>query len=322
MRTGVVAAAARSVSPAATEYVEAQTVSLALDRIDQQSLPLDRTYRHFGTGSGVTVYVFDGGVLDTHPELAGRVRRGFNAFPGEEHLCNAHGTAVAGAVAGTTLGVAPAAEIVDVKMVECRRLRGTIDAIVQGARWVLADHARHPERRAIANWSFIADTAATIPALDSAVTELIDAGIPVVVSAGNIEMNACRIAPANSPGAIVVGASRVRRMGSDSTARLIDARTPGTAFGPCLDVFAPGDSVLLPSIEGRLATTQLWTGTSMSAGYVSGAIALYLEAHPTATPNEVAEHIRSTSRSTVVDPARSPNTGLLFIGQDKRLAAR
>ena len=322
VRTGVVSAAAHSVSPAATEYVEAQTVSLALDRIDQQSLPLDRTYRHFGTGSGVTVYVFDGGILDTHPELAGRVRRGFNAFPGEEHLCNAHGTAVAGAVAGTTLGVAPAAEIVDVKMVECRRLRGTIDAIVQGARWVLADHARHPERRAIANWSFIADTAATIPALDSAVTELIDAGIPVVVSAGNIEMNACRIAPANSPGAIVVGASRVRRMGSDSTARLIDARTPGTAFGPCLDVFAPGDSVLLPSIEGRLATTQLWTGTSMSAGYVSGAIALYLEAHPTATPSEVAEHIRSTSRSTVVDPARSPNTGLLFIGQDKRLAAR
>jgi subtilisin family serine protease len=318
VNTTVVAAAASSVAPATTEYVESQTVSLALDRIDQQSLPLDRTYRHFGTGSGVTVYVFDGGILDTHPELAGRVRRGFNAFPGEEHLCNAHGTAVAGAVAGRTLGVAPGAEIVDVKMVECRRLRGTIDAIVQGARWVLADHARHPERRAIANWSFIADTAATIPALDSAVTALIEAGIPVVVSAGNIEMNACRIAPANSPGAIVVGASRVRRIGSDSTARLVDARTPGTAFGACLDVFAPGDSVMLPSMEGRLATTQLWTGTSMSAGYVSGAIALYLEAHPTATPSEVADHVRSTSHGTVVDPVRSPNTGLLFIGPEKR----
>lgn len=320
-RTGVVASAASSVSPVTTEYIEAQTVSFALDRIDQQSLPLDRTYRHFGTGNGVTVYVFDGGILDTHPELAGRVRRGFNAFPGEEHLCNAHGTAVAGAVAGSTLGVAPGAEIVDVKMVECRRLRGTIDAIVQSARWVIADHARNPERRAVANWSFIADTAATIPALDSAITALRDAGIPVVVSAGNIEMNACRIAPANSPGAIVVGASRVRRVGSDSTARLVDARTPGTAFGACLDVFAPGDSVLLPSIEGRLATTQLWTGTSMSAGYVSGAIALYLEAHPTATPDEVADHIRTTARGTVVDPVRSPKAGLLFIGSEKRVAA-
>jgi subtilisin family serine protease len=324
VRTNTVASAASSVVPATTEYVESQTVSLALDRIDQQSLPLDRTYRHFGTGSGVTVYVFDGGILDTHPELEGRVRRGFNAFPGEEHLCNAHGTAVAGAVAGTTLGVAPGAEIVDVKMVECRRLRGTIDAIVQGARWVLADHARHPERRAVANWSFIADTAATIPALDSAVTALTDAGIPVVVSAGNIEMNACRIAPANSPGAIVVGASRVRRLGTDSTARLVDARTPGTAFGSCLDVFAPGDSVLLPSIEGRLATTQLWTGTSMSAGYVSGAIALYLEAHPTASPDAVYEYIRSASRGTIVDPTRSPHTGLLYLGTDRHssLASR
>ena len=76
--------------------------------------------------------------------------------------------------------------------------------------------------------------------------------------------------------------------------------------------------MLLPSIEGRRATTQLWTGTSMSAGYVSGAIALYLEAHPDASPDDVAGHIRSTSRGTVVDPARSPRTGLLYIGPDKR----
>ena len=82
--------------------------------------------------------------------------------------------------------------------------------------------------------------------------------------------------------------------------------------------------MLLPSIEGRLATTQLWTGTSMSAGYVSGAIALYLEAHPTASPTAVANHIRTTSRGVVVDPARSSNTGLLFIDPERRavIAAR
>jgi subtilisin family serine protease len=323
--TSVVASAGSTVASLPTAFVESQTVSFALDRIDQRSLPLDQTYRHFGTGSGVTVYVFDGGILDTHPELAGRVRRGYDAFPGEEHVCNAHGTAVAGAVGGTTLGVAPDAEIVDVKMVECRRLRGTIDAIVQGARWVIADHARHPSRPAIANWSFIADTAASIPALDSAVVSLRAAGIPVVVSAGNVEMNACRIAPANSPGAIVVGASRIRRAGTEAPARLVDARTPGTAFGTCLDVFAPGDSVLLPSMESpHQPTTQLWTGTSMSAGYVSGAIALYLEAHPTASPDAVYEYIRSASRGTIVDPTRSPHTGLLYLGTDRHssLASR
>ena len=88
--TGVALAAAAGNSlrtTVSTAYVESQTVSFALDRIDQRALPLDHAYKHFGSGRGVTVYVFDGGVLDTHPELEGRVRRGFNAFPNEDHLC-------------------------------------------------------------------------------------------------------------------------------------------------------------------------------------------------------------------------------------------
>src|SRR4249920_3572671 len=83
---------------------ESPTVSFALDRIDQRSLPLDRTYRHGATGKGVTVYVFDGGVSSTHPELAGRVRVGYSGFPNDPKICNPHGTAVAGAIAGATLG--------------------------------------------------------------------------------------------------------------------------------------------------------------------------------------------------------------------------
>ena len=311
------AGAALASARAPASYVEAPTFSLALDRIDQHRLPLDSTYRHYGSGAGVTVYVFDGGVLASHPELEGRVRRGYDAFPDGPAVCNAHGTAVAGAVAGTTLGVAPDAEIVDVKMVDCRRMRGTIEAIVRGTRWMLADVARHPERRAVANWSFIADTTTNIPALDAAVTALNDAGIPVVVAAGNLDMNACRIAPANSPGAIVVGASRVRRaIGSDT---LLDERAPDTAYGPCIDLFAPGDSVLLPSVDltGH-AVSQLWTGTSMSAGYVSGAIALYLESHPYATPDIVSAYLRASSAGTRVDAMRTPLAGMLYVGTSEK----
>src|SRR3712207_5165034 len=80
-----------------------RTTSVALDRIDQRQLPLDATYRRSGSGRGVTVYVFDGGVSPTHPELAGRVRIGYTAFPTDPKICNAHGTAVAGAIAGATL---------------------------------------------------------------------------------------------------------------------------------------------------------------------------------------------------------------------------
>jgi len=298
------------------DVVESRTVSFALDRIDQRDLPLDHRFQRRGTGSGVTVYVFDGGISATHPELAGRVRTGFTAFPADAAICNPHGTAVAGAVAGSTLGVAPGVELVDVKMVDCARVRGTIQGIVDATRWVLEDVRRNPGRRAVANWSFIADTAAVIPALDSAVHSLVRAGIPVVVSAGNVATDACRVSPANSRGAIVVGASAVMR---DAAGEIRDRRAPGTAYGPCIDVYAPGDSVLLPSLDARRQhTTQLWNGTSMSAGYVSGAIALYLEANPTASPAAIASWLRATGTPGVVAGARSAVNHLLFVGARER----
>lgn len=312
---------ASSSVPATTIYTT-RTLSFALDRIDQRDLPLDQTYSHSATGNGVTVYVFDGGVSTTHPELEGRVRVGFSGFPGDAKLCNPHGTAVAGAIAGSTLGVAPNAEIVDVKMVQCERLRGTIKAIVDGARWVIEDHRRHPGP-AVANWSFIADTSSRVPALDTAVKELRAAGIAVVVSAGNLEIDACRVSPGNSDGTIVVGASGVSSERTrDGTMRNIDRRSPGTAYGSCIDVYAPGDSVLLPSFDRDFSPiTQLWNGTSMSAGYVSGAAALYLEVHPNATPDEVAAALERNATTNALRDTRTASSRMLFVGTGERQMA-
>lgn len=296
----------------ARSVFENETVSLALDRIDQRDLPLDRTYRRRGTGQGVTVYVFDGGIMASHPELAGRVRKGFDAFEGDGDICNAHGTAVAGAIAGRTLGVAPEAKIVDVKMVECSKLRGTIKAIVDGAAWVIEDHRKHGGP-AVANWSFIADTASRIPGLDSAVAALRAEGIPVIVSAGNVEVNACRVSPGNAEGAVVVGASTIVR--DRSTNKVTDRRAYNTAYGQCVDFYAPGDSVLLPSFDAaRTPSVQLWNGTSMSTGYVSGAVALFLEANPKATPDDALRYLRGTATMNVVQNTYAPISWLLYVG--------
>jgi subtilisin family serine protease len=306
--------------------IATKTTSVALDRIDQRQLPLDATYRRSGSGRGVTVYVFDGGVSPTHPELAGRVRTGYTAFPSDPKICNAHGTAVAGAIAGATLGVAPEAEIVDVKMVQCSTLRGTIKGIVDGAKWVIEDH-KVRGGAAIANWSFIADTAADIPALDSAVAQLRAVGIAVVVSAGNVDQNACKISPANAVGTIVVGASAVASDSTDGARVTIDKRADNTAWGPCVDVFAPGDSVLLPSLDPLMKPiTQLWNGTSMSAGYVSGAAALFLEIAPKATPDQVAGYVRGSATQGVIRNAGAEAGRLLYVGvagrADRSVASR
>ena len=152
-----------------------------------------------------------------------RVRR----ISSSPRICNAHGTAVAGAAAGATLGVAPEAEIVDVKIINCDHMRGSVGAIVDAARWTVQDHRRHPGQPAIANWSFAVDTTRNVPEVDSAMVMLRDAGMLVVVAAGNFDIDACHVSPANAPRALVVGASAlVRSSGTQREWQDVRARTP------------------------------------------------------------------------------------------------
>jgi len=301
-----------------------RTTSLALDRIGKRQPRLDSTLRRSRTGAGVAIYVFDGGVSEYHRELSGRMRMGFDAFPSSPRLCNPHGTAVAGAAAGATLGVAPDAEIIDVKIINCDHLRGSVSAILAAARWAVEDHAQHPGQPAVANWSFAVDTGRAVPDIDRAAAMLHDAGILVVAAAGNIETDACRVSPANTPHALVVGASALvdRRDGSGLRR---DVRAPNTAWGPCISVYAPGDSVELPSLDRGLPSVMVWNGTSMAAGYVSGAAALILERDPMASPERVAQILLSSATQNAVDERRGNTNGLrarlLYIGPVERIIA-
>jgi subtilisin family serine protease len=278
--------------------VETYTASLALDRIAKRRPELDGFSRRTGTGRGVSIYVFDGGVSTIHPELKGRVRAGFDAYPSNPRVCNAHGTAVAGAAAGRTLGVAPAADVVDIKIINCLTKHGSAEAILAAARWVVADHVRHPDRPAVANWSFVVAPSDALETVNEAIEMLENAGILVVSAAGNVETDACRVSPASSGSTLVVGASALVRTDSVS---FRDVRVAGTAWGRCVDVYAPGDSVLLPNLVDDAPTTALWSGTSMATGYVSGAAALVLEAMPSATPAQLTRVIERRATNDVVD---------------------
>jgi subtilisin family serine protease len=261
-----------------------------------------------GNGAGVVAYVIDTGVRSTHAQFTGRVRAGFVSVEqgsddgnGSED-CHGHGTHVAGTIAGADYGVAPEAEIIPVRVLDCVG-EGYLSDVIRGLNWVAANHA--DGALAVANMSLGGGYS---PAVNAAVQGVIADGVTVVVAAGNggldqVGDDACGSSPASAPGAITVGATDVN-----------DRRTSFSNYGSCVDLFAPGKDITSAWWTSTSATRTL-SGTSMAAPHVAGAIALQL-ASTRSTSAELASATMSSvaSRNRVTDAgAGSPNR-LLYIG--------
>lgn len=268
-----------------------------LDRTDQRNLPLNSTYVYDTTASNVNAYIVDTGVLATHTQFSGRMGTGYTAINDGRGTsdCNGHGTHVAGTVAGTTHGIAKGARVFPVRVLGCNG-SGTNAGVIAGMDWVAANHIKP----AVANMS-LGGGAST--ATDNAVTGMHNAGVVVVVAAGNDNGNACSYSPARAPLAITVG----------STTNT-DARSSFSNFGTCLDIYAPGSNITSAWYTSSTATNTI-SGTSMASPHVAGVAALYLANNPTATPAQVATAIINNSTPNKVTGAGtgSPNRLLYSI---------
>jgi subtilisin family serine protease len=302
-------ALALAADPAVAEVVQDEVVHLdatqpsppswGLDRIDQADLPLDASYTYpDSAGAGVTAYIIDTGVRVTHREFAGRARVGFDAF-GEDGLDgNGHGTHVAATVAGTSYGVAKAAEIVAVRVLDDSGA-GTIASVVAGVDFVTGD----ADGPAVANMS-LGGGANT--ALDTAVRNSIAAGVTYAVAAGNdYGDDASGTSPARVAEALTIGSST-------ST----DTVSGFSNIGTVVDLFAPGSSIASAWNTSDTAVNTI-SGTSMATPHVAGAAALYLADHPAATPAQVADHLVETAVYNRLSgvPANTVNA-LLHVGDE------
>jgi subtilisin family serine protease len=247
-----------------------------LDRIDQRDRPLNGTYNYNWTGSGVRAYIIDTGIRPTHTQFGGRAAVAFDATGGNGLDCNGHGTHVAGTIGGSVHGVAKSVQLRGVRVFGCGSTTST-STIISGVNWVAANHVKP----AVANMSLGGGISSS---LDTAVNNLINAGVTVAVAAGNNNgADACNTSPARVANAITVGSST-------ST----DARSSFSNIGPCLDIFAPGSSITSTWSTSDTATNTI-SGTSMASPHVAGVAALYLQANPGASPATVRNAIVSNS---------------------------
>jgi subtilisin family serine protease len=264
-----------------------------LDRIDQRSLPLDLQYKAQHTGRGSTVYVVDTGVRITHSEFGGRASHGFSAFGGDSSDRHGHGTHCAGTAAGATYGVAKEANIVAVKVLGDNGM-GEMSWIVAGLDWIIQNRVKD---NAVVSMSLGGPSWVSV---NKAVRVLTEAGVPVVVAAGNENQDASNISPASEPTAFTVAATTTS-----------DSRAPYSNFGPSVDIFAPGSSVTSAGVVDDYSTATL-SGTSQACPHVAGVMALYFERSPSAPVKEVYAAILSSATPGLVRDAQGSSNLLLF----------
>ncbi|TKX87533.1 PKD domain-containing protein [Halorubrum sp. SS5] len=250
-------------------------------------------------GSNVTVAVLDTGVDADHPDLDHAVVDQVDFTGDGTGDRDGHGTHVAGTIAGdgsvdgNFTGVAPGADIMDVKVLGDDG-SGSMSQVIEGIDYADANGAD------VISMSLGGPGDIDDPIVD-AVNEAEANGTVVVAAAGNAGPDRRTIgSPALAPSSIAVGATA----GSTGELAVFSSRGPTTAGIVKPDLVAPGVGITAANTGGTAASdtpdpyVEL-SGTSMATPHVSGVVALMLDAAPDATTDRVRNTLLSTTDAPV-----------------------
>ena len=321
-----------------------------LDRIDQVESVLDGRFDRGTAGAGSVVYVMDTGIRADHVEfddgestrvvagidVAGSVSVGASSCTSqskslapcfstlEELTSSSHGTAVASIIAGSRTGVAPAASLVSVRMMNERGLTTTstylkaFDQIIRHA-WAAASVSRTSVVN-ISGWVLERLGADDGPPVRFATVERkIREMISGVDASGRPDPDGRRflfVVAANNVDGGCSSAGIVDRFPATLGERIdgvitVGGMTADNAFwkGGCrggVEVLAPAQGIFSATITGRDhyrgRRPNHRSGTSFAAPIISGVAARLLADRPEMTPQQVEMAIRATP-SRITNPA-------------------
>ncbi len=276
------------VEPDGIMQVTAQILPWGIDRIDAD---ISSTLAGNGTGAitGVNSYIIDTGIDTKHVDL--NVVKHVNFAGGPNTDCHGHGTHVAGTVgarddASNVVGAAPGLPQTGVKVLGCGG-SGTISGVIKGVDWVTANAVKP----AIANMSLGGGANLS---LDTAVTNSATSGVFYSLAAGNAGLDACNYSPARAGthnGVMTTAAT-------DKT----DSETSWSNYGSCVDIWAPGASILSTKKGGGTTTM---SGTSMAAPHVGGTGALYLSSNTGSSPAATEDALKAKANAACVNKTSS-----------------
>ena len=247
-------------------------------------------------GNGTIVAILDTGVDFNHPALANHLLSGYDmvdddADPQDEGdgLAWGHGTHVSGIIAQ----MAPKSQLLPVRVLDTNG-RGNTYILAYAVEWAAANGAD------VINLSLGAEADSQL--LRETIAAVIDQGVSVVAAAGNGNENRAQY-PAQYDGVISVSAI-------DEGNIKASFANYGSAW---VDIAAPGEGITSTIVGPEGSGYASWSGTSMSASFVSGATALAHEKLPTGTAAEIATLLISNAADlTLLDPVFGAEVGGLL----------
>jgi subtilisin family serine protease len=139
-------------------------------------------------------------------------------------------------------------------------------------------------------------------ALNQVALDATNAGIHVVVAAGDSATNACNVSPATVSQVIAVGA----------TEKTSDSVIATSNTGSCVDFFAPGRDIIAAGLGADNALSRA-SGTGESCPHVSGAIALIISKQGNASPSTMTNNLINLSTKNILSGVNGAQNRFLFV---------